>query len=295
MRSRLPRLAAAAGLSFGLLTAWRAGAAPAWWRVSDGRAEVWVLGAPRVTPNVMSWDTSGAERRLAGASQLIVQAQPRDGLQAMAVMISGAGSSAPMENGLPPALRRRFETVSGTIGKDAKHYAAWKPVVAGVMLAGDVYKSADLRSGAVEKTVRRLAYKAGVPETPAGSFDAAEMARAAEQLPPAGQQICLAATLQGLEIGPARLKASALDWARGAVEPMGPTAADLACLSAMPTVKALAEQNVAAEATARASALTAPGHTVAVLDLQQLTMPGGVLDRLRARTDGVSAAAVRRA
>jgi uncharacterized protein YbaP (TraB family) len=283
MRSPSARLAAVAALAIGLLAASRAGAAPAWWRVSDGHAEVWVLGAPRVTPNGMAWDTSGVERRLVGASQLILQAQPRDGLKAMAVMISGAGSPAPMQNGLSPGLRRRFEAVSGAIGKDAKHYDAWKPVVAGVMLAGDVYKSADLRSGAVEKTVRKLARKAGVPEAPAGSFDAADMARAAERLPPAGQQICLGATLQGLEVGPARLKASALDWARGQVGPVGPTAADLACLSAMPTVKALTEQNIAAEATALASALKAPGHAVAVLDLQQLTMPGGVLDRLRSR------------
>ena len=111
MRSRPPRLAAAAVLALGLLAASRAGAAPAWWRISDGHAEVWVLGAPRLTPNGMTWDTSAAERRLAGASELIIQAQPRDGLKAMAVMISGAGSAAPMENGLPPALRRRFDAV----------------------------------------------------------------------------------------------------------------------------------------------------------------------------------------
>ena len=57
----------------------------------------------------------------------------------------------------------------------------------------------------------------------------------------------------------------------------------------MPAIKALTEQNIAAEATALASALKAPGHAVAVLDMQQLTMPGGVLDRLRSRGLTVSA------
>ena len=283
MRSLSLRLAAAAGLFAAGLAAFPGQAGPTWWRVSDGHAEVWVLGAPRFTPKDMAWDTAGVERRLAGANQLILGAQPRGGLKAMAVMISGAGSHTPMLDSLPPALRRRFETVSNGIGKPASHYAGWKPVVAGVMLAGDIYKASDLKPGEVEQVVRRLARKAGAREAPAAAYDAADIARAADALSPAGQQICLGATLQGLEAGTGRLKAGALDWARGEPRPTAPGTADLACLAAMPTVKALSERNLTAEAAALASALKAPGRSVALFDLEQLAMPGGVLDRLRSR------------
>jgi uncharacterized protein YbaP (TraB family) len=275
--------AIAAGLLLCVFAAMPASAAPAWWRISDGHAEVWVLGAPRVTPKGMVWDEAGVTLRLTGASQLIVPPQPRDGLKAMAVLISGAGSPTPLHAALDPALRGRFDAVSAAIGKDPKAYDHWKPAVAGVMLAGDFFKANDLKPNEVESAVRKLARKLGVTEAPAGSFDAAEMAGAAEALGPAAQAVCLTGTLAGIEAGPAPLRAIAADWARGDPRAAPQTAADLACLAAMPAMKSLNARNLDAEARAVAVALAEPGRSVAVFDLQQLTMPGGVFERLRAQ------------
>ncbi|MDR3512904.1 MAG: TraB/GumN family protein [Caulobacteraceae bacterium] len=278
-----PLLIAAAGLLAVASALASPARAAAWWRVSDGRSDVWVLGAPQVAPKDFAWDTSGVQRRLAGASQLIIGAQPRDQLKAFAVLVSNAGSRTPMEVGLSPALRRRFDAVSASAGKDPNHYANWKPAVAGVMLAGDFYKASDLKPGEIEAAVRRLARKNGVREVAAAYYDAAEMAGAAEALSPTGQQICLGATLHGLEAGAPRLRSNAADWARGEPRPTAPDASDLACLAAVPQLKALNERNLTADAAAVAEALRAPGRTVAVFDLQQLTMPDGILERLRAR------------
>jgi len=284
-----PLLAAAAGLLLAVAAQVSpARAAPAWWRVSDGRSEVWVLGAPQIAPKGFSWDTSAAERRLAGASRLIVGAQPRDQVKAFAVLISNAASPTPMEAGLSPALRRRFEALSVSVGKNPNQYARWKPALAGVMLAGDVYKASDLKTGEIEAAVRRLARQRGVREAPAAYYDAAALADAAETLSAAGQETCLGATLQRLEGGAARLRENVTDWSRGAPKAPPPSPADLACLAAMPQLKALDERNLAAESAAVAQALTQPGRTVAVFDLQRLTMPGGVLDRLRERGLSVS-------
>jgi hypothetical protein len=258
-------------------------AGPAWWRVSDGHAEVWILGAPQVTPKAVFWDTSSVERRLAGAGRLIIAPQPKGGLAAMASVLGSAASSTPMEASLPAPLRKRFDKVAASIGKDAKAYDHWKPAFAGVMLAGDVYKSADLKQGEVEALVRKLARKAGVVEAPAGSFDVSVMANGAAALSPAGQQICLSGTLHGLELGPAKLKADAADWARGAPHISAPDPAGLACLAAMPAMQRQAERGVADETAALSAALKEPGRTLAVLDLQRLTMSGGVFDRLRAK------------
>jgi uncharacterized protein YbaP (TraB family) len=291
MRRPFDRLAAAAVLVFSALAllAPPASAAPGWWRVSNGHSEVWVLGVPAIAPKDLAWDTASVEKRLAGAHQLIVGVQSRNGLQAMGTLMTSALSTTPMENGLSPQLRRRFDAASAIVGKDPKHYQHWKPGVAGVMLAGDYYKAEDLKAGGVESTVRKLARKAGVTETPADTYNASDMAAGVEKLSPQGQQICLGATLMNVENGAAaRLRANATAWAKGEPQQPPPTSADLECVAAMPGVKALNDHNLAAEAGAVANALNAPGRTLAVFDLQRMTMSGGILERLRARGLSVS-------
>ena len=169
------------------------------------------------------------------------------------------------------------------MGQDSGRYAGWKPAVAGVFLAGDFNRVNNLKNGEVDSVVRKLARKAGVREVPAGSYDAGDMASAAQTLSSAGQQVCLSATLQGVEIGVGRLRADSAAWAKGDPRPAAAEPSDLACLAAMPGMKALSERNLALEAGAVAAALKAPGRSLAVFDLPQLTMAGGVLDRLRAR------------
>jgi uncharacterized protein YbaP (TraB family) len=284
MASILSNIGRATGAIFLLaLAATPAIAAPAWWRLSDGHAEVWILGAPRITPKAAFWDTSTVERRLWGASQLIVASQPKGGIAAMASIMGSGASPTPMEAGLSPALRRRFDAVAASIGQDPKHYDHWKPGIAGQMLAGDVYKSAGLKAGEVEALVRKLARKAGVRETPASVFDVGVMARSVAGLSKAGHEACLSDTLHGLEIGTAKMKANAADWARGAYNASPVDAGAQACLSAMPAMQAQAEQQLTGQAAALASALKSGGRSVAVLDLQSLTMADGVFDRLRAK------------
>ena len=285
MRRPLDRLAAAAVLVLSALAllAPPASAAPAWWRVSNGHSEVWVLGVPAIAPKDLAWDTASVEKRLAGAHQLIVGVQPRNGLQAMGALMTSALSSSPMEDGLSPQLRRRFDAASAAVGKDPKHYQHWKPGVAGVMLAGDYYKAENLKAGGVESTVRKMARADGVTETPAATYNASDMASGVENLSSQGQQVCLDATLMNVEDGGAgRLRANAAAWVKGEPRQPPPTQADLACVAAMPGVKALNERNLGAEAGAVANALNQPGRSLAVFDLQRMTMQGGILERLRA-------------
>src|SRR5437879_4765537 len=48
---------------------------PAWWTVSNGTSTVYVLGAPSLAPIRTAWDTATLERRLQGASQVILPFQ----------------------------------------------------------------------------------------------------------------------------------------------------------------------------------------------------------------------------
>lgn len=261
-------------------------AAPAWWRVADGRSEVWIIGAPNLAPDNFSWDAHVVDQRLKGAQTLIIEPQASGGLKIVGDLIGGAAglhSSTALEASLPPALRQRFVAARTSIGEGPGHYANWKPVAAGVMLTRDFVKSANLKSGEVAKQVRQIARRNGVSETASGHYEGVPVITAAENLALPAQQICLAASIRQVEQGPARLRAYADDWAHGVIHPNPTDPADQACFNAMPQLKALNDRLIGYEAQTVADWLKKPGRTVAVFDLGAVTMPGGVLDRLRAR------------
>ncbi|HEY5106970.1 MAG TPA: TraB/GumN family protein [Caulobacteraceae bacterium] len=269
-----------------VLVATTAAAAPSWWRVAQDRSEVWILGVPAVTPRGMVWDQQVVRQRLHGANELIVAPRARGGLRALGGLIGTAGalrSPTPMEDGLAAPLRRRLVTIRMSLGKDAGHYAGWKPTVAGALLQGDFLKANDLKVGEIEASVRKLAHDAGVREAPAGAYDSGPMIAAAGALGPAGQSACLASQLQSVEAGAGSMRATAQAWSRGVVKATAVNPVDQACLAAFPMIKVMSERNVDEESHAIALALAHPGHSVAVFDLVTLTLAGGVLDHLRGR------------
>ncbi|QUD87674.1 TraB/GumN family protein [Phenylobacterium montanum] len=272
---------------FGLTLASAAGAAPAWWRVSDGRNEIWIIGAPRVTPRNFNWDTSGLEKRLASASTLIVGPQPKNKVAETGLILVNFGelrSPTPMETTLSPPLRRQFAAMRQSIGQGQGHYDGWKPAVAGFWLSQDFLKAYDLQSGQVESKVRKLAHAKGLSETPSGTVDASEMINQFKTLGAKGQEACLAASVHDLSVGPDRLKALADAWAKGEVTTPPIDAIDRACLQAAPAFGAAFDRAANQDSAAIAQALSrgAP-RAVAEFDLPTLIMPGGVLDHLRAR------------
>jgi uncharacterized protein YbaP (TraB family) len=267
-------------------------AAPSWWHVTSGHSEVWIIGAPHEAPKGFAWDTRTVEQRLKGASALIIEPQAKGSLQMFGDMFGAyrsLHSDTPLEQTLPPALRLRFQAARTAVGLGPGKYAGWKPTAAGVLLTNDFLKAQNLETGSAAQTVRGLARRAGVHEVAAGSYEGIPVITAAEQLSMAGQQICLSASLHAIELGAGRVRSAAQDWARGVVRPNATDPADQACLNAMPTLKSLNDRLVGEEAQAVVDALKHQGKTIAVFDLGATTMPGGVLDRLRARGLSVSA------
>jgi uncharacterized protein YbaP (TraB family) len=269
-------------------------ASPAWWHVTSGHAEVWIIGAPHEAPKGFAWDTRAVEQRLQGASALIIEPQAKGSLQMFGDMFGAyraLHSDTPLEQSLPPPLRQRFQAARTAIGQGPGKYAGWKPTAAGVLLTNDFLRAQSLETGAAAQTIRNLARRAGVREVAAGSYEGIPVITAAEQLNMTGQELCLSASLHAIEQGAAKVRQAAQDWARGIVRPNPTDPADQACLNAMPQLKSLNDRLVGEEAEAVADALKHGGKTVAVFDLGATTMPGGVLDRLRARGLTVSAPA----
>ncbi|HEY5007532.1 MAG TPA: TraB/GumN family protein [Caulobacteraceae bacterium] len=267
-------------------------AAPTWWHFTSGRSDVWLIGAPNLTPKNFSWDSRAVEQRLKGATVLIIEPQARGNIIGLAGDLFGAAhamrSDTPLENSLPPPLRQHFVAIRSSIGQGPGKYAGWKPSAAGVILTNDVMKAQNLETGAAIKTVRHLAHSAGVHELPSGSYDGAPIIAAAEQLNAAGQQTCLAAALHDIDQAQARVRV-AQDWSRGVQHPNPTDPADQACFNAMPALKNLNDRLIGSEAQAIVDALKRPGHFVAVFDLGATVMPSGILDRLRAHGVAVSA------
>lgn len=279
-------------LAFTGIAASQASAAPSWWHVTSGRSEVWIIGAPHEAPKGFSWDTRGVQQRLQGASALIVEPQAKGSLQMFGDMFGAYGalhSSTPLEQTLSPALRQRFQAARSAIGQGPGKYSGWKPSAAGVLLTNDFLRAQNLETGAAAQTVRSLARRAGVREVAAGQYEGIPVINAAEHLSPGGQEVCLSASLHQIELGAGKVRQAAQEWARGVIRPNPTDPADAACLAAMPQLKSLNDRLIGEEAQAVMEALHRPGKTVAVFDLGATTMPGGVLDRLRAHGVNVSA------
>ncbi len=90
---------------------------PAWWRVSNGDAVVWVLGFPAGLPKGTVWNEKPLQDRLGRAKGLILPPQVRVGpLKAIAFFITHRKvlkSSAPLEQSLPDREARRFAIGQG--------------------------------------------------------------------------------------------------------------------------------------------------------------------------------------
>ena len=260
-------------------------AAPAWWHLTAGRSDVWIIGAPNLAPKNFAWDSHALQQRLKGANALIIEPQAKGNLIGLAGDLFGAArglrSDTPLEPSLAPPLRQHFQAIRTAIGQGPGKYAGWKAV--GRRRAPDQRLSqgpwtgdrSDGQGGA------QMARAAGVHEHASGSYEGIPIISAAEQLNNAGQQTCLAASLHDIDQIPAKVRL-AQDWARGTIKPNPTDPADQACFNAMPQLKSLNDRLVDSEAEAVLEALKRPGHTVAVFDLGATVMPGGVLDHLRA-------------
>ncbi len=261
---------------------------PAWWRVSNGEAVVWVLGFPSGLPKGTAWNEKPLQDRLARARSLILPPQVKIGpLKAIAFFITHRKvlkSSAPLEQSLPEPEARRFAAARASLGQPAKRYAGWKPAVAGVMLDSDMRKTVKLEADQPLDRIRALAREAHVRERRAANYDGAAVLNTLTTMSDQAQVECLDDALDEVEAGPARVRSAADGWAHGDVR------AALAmqrgydrCFAALPLISALLERGHGDMAEAIAQALAQPGENVAATDLRGLLATGGVLDRLRAR------------
>ena len=262
---------------------------PAWWTVRRGDSVVYILGMPeRPFPTTMTWDQAALQRRLQGATALIVPDVGTAGLRdipALLRMRSRLKSKRPMEQGLPEGLRTRFEAARARLGKPASRYSGWDAIYAGQLLVGDFYDSAGVTSKPLMDVVRRQAGRAHVPVRPAASFRVVGLLDPAiRNLTPEISQACLTEALDEVDAGARTLDGAAAAWARGDVPAfLASPRGFAACLLLIQGGASFWSQTMADEADAVAAALGKPGHAVAVFPIRSMVAENGILSRLKAR------------
>ena len=264
---------------------------PALWKVTQGAAQVFILGAVKPLPHLLQWDTQRLENALNGADALYLEPNPTLSPLALLRLKLNPGplqlsSGQTLEKVLPPKEKERFLRLVATIHGKAQTYDRLKPAVAGLFLISDWRRAAGLSEGKPGTTVMHLAQDAHVPVQTVGDFQLDPFIDTAAKLSMADNIACLDAAFDDVDQESAHVPAMSAAWARGDLKAVGETyKASLltGCLMRIPNLQKLLDRGTEQGVQTVRAALVSPGKSVAVVDLNFLLRPNGVLDRLKAQ------------
>jgi hypothetical protein len=277
---------------------------PAWWKLTKGKATVWIIGDIDMIPADQVWSDSTLRRRVLASRSLLlftytsskreIEDYRRNGL-------ADISDPLPLADRIPALDLRRLATI-GSTDNCTSHFSftgrspsapieltTRQPRT--VMAAMCILGRADRLNGPMIQHpahtaagVAAAASRVKIRATAIG--DAIADQRAAISMPQSDQLTCLENSLDLLAWlgrgGKARLRAQrAQAWAEGDVPAV--MAPDFKTICPAPA--AVAKRNakgVSDMAAGLAAALNRPEQTVAVVDLYALLAQGGVLDRLSA-------------
>jgi uncharacterized protein YbaP (TraB family) len=269
---------------------------PGMWRVHRGAAQVWILGSMSPLPKGITWRSKQVEQVLDGTSQVLVQKPFEIGIARILWLLITEPSALMVRGGkrlrdvLPPDLHARFAVQRAKYTDDPDKWERFRPVIAAAFLQREAFHNVGLSTrldiGAAVRTLAKE-HKVRVEEIKiAGVSDVMD---ALKSLPPAAENACVAASLVTVERDLPRLLERAEAWANGNVERLAklrqPDEVD-ACREALDKGVGAAELIAGMRRTWLAAIekhLQGAGQTLAVVNMDMLLEPGGLLDELRAK------------
>jgi uncharacterized protein YbaP (TraB family) len=273
-----------------VVTGERAG--PGMWHVHHGGADVWLLGTLSPLPRGITWRSRQVERVLETASQVLVQKPfeisiPRILwvlLTERSLVLETHGKR--LKDALPPALHERFAALRRKYSDDPEKWEHYRPIIAAAFLQQAAFHSAGLSMRMdLGAALRVLAKDKHVRVEEVKIAAVGDMLDALKTMAPATENICVDASLVTMESALPRLIERAQAWADGNIERLQnlpiPKEID-ACRDALEgghgalDIIALMRR---AWLSSIEKSLQSTGTTIAVVNLDLMLEPGGLLEQ----------------
>lgn len=279
---------------------------PGLWRVTSHGNELWILGTLTPLPAGMQWRATQAEAVIARSRQVLAppSVSINIGLFKSLTLIPALLRARKSPDGkqlqelLPPALYARWRSLKDRYMPNSDAVEKHRPIVAAQELYTKALGKSGLKSGdEIWQRVQQAAKKhdvAVVPVTVSPTLkDPKETIQQLQQIALQREVDCFTATLDRIEKDLPSMQQRANQWSTGdvaALRAMPQSDQRVTCFDSVASVPSLREQLhktrdqindlwVAAAQTALANSPT----TFAVLPMDQILRPTGLLARLKAR------------
>jgi uncharacterized protein YbaP (TraB family) len=264
---------------------------PAFWHVTKGNSEVWILGTINPAYMGMPWEEGRLVELIRGSKEVVLQPEPDIGfISAVWFALTYSGKmkmpeGQKLDDVLPSDLRQRYTAIVESMGGQTSKYERYTPFIAGTKLLADYDKANKLLTKWLEPAVEVFSREAGVRTKPAGEIDAIPAIKDILNKPPADGVACFAATVKAIEDRRKHAVAAANAWAKGDVASIKAHYSDTAasrdaCIAGSTRLANAGQQMIETSVAAIHNALATPGKTVVLVSIGTLLRRGGVLDRL---------------
>jgi uncharacterized protein YbaP (TraB family) len=269
---------------------------PGLWHVHRGTAQAWILGSMSPLPKGITWRSKQVEQLLDSTHQVLVQKPFEIGIARVLWLLITERSVLMLTGGkrlkdvLPPELHDRFAAQRAKYTNDPNKWERFRPLIAAAFLQQAAFHQVGLSTRVdLGAAMRSLAKKHHVQVEEIKIAGVSDVMEALKTLPPATENACVAASLVTVESDLPRLVDRAQAWANGNVERIQqlrePAEVD-ACRAALDAGVGAADL-IARMRRTWLSAIEAHMQngevTVAVVNIDMLLEPGGLLDELRAK------------
>lgn len=266
-----------------VVTARRAGAPM--WTVKRGDSTVILVGSIRSLPRDFEWRPEALEAATGRADRILYPPYARGSLSDLGRLIWRSRTifmlpdDTTTADHLPAELQARLEAVMAT-----ERNPAWRRK-SFLVLSDDLLEKAGLMRGGrdAEDVIRGAARRADVEGEAVGFVRGDEVVENLISQPPSAYAPCMAASITAAEQGDGLFAERADDWRGLRVAEVIANPLDVALGQCWPYGDPTLGPVLKSQwLTALATALDAPGVTLAVAPLRLLAEPGGVLDGLEA-------------
>jgi uncharacterized protein YbaP (TraB family) len=269
---------------------------PGLWHVHRGTAQLWILGSMSPLPKGITWRSKQVEQLLDGTHQVLVQKPFEIGIARVLWLLITERSVLMLTGGrrlkdvLPPELHDRFAVQRAKYTNDPNKWERFRPLIAAAFLQQAAFHQVGLSTRVdLGAAMRSLAKKHHVQVEEIKIAGVGDVMEALKTLPPATENACVAASLVTVESDLPRLVDRAQAWANGNVERIQqlrePAEVD-ACRAALDAGVGAADLIARMRRTwlgAIEAHMQNGEVTVAVVNIDMLLEPGGLLDELRAK------------